>query len=227
MSTPADMPCRRSALYRWHREHAARFREVDGASFVESYDGRDAPALKLCDLTMLPRTGLRGGTAPQWLAAQIGPVPAVPNSSLCIENGIVARLSAEEFLLLGRADFDATFIRDIERSLHESQPDGIYSLPRADSHCLFALAGEAAPDALAKLCGIDFRPGHFADQRVAQTSMAHVNAVVIRCDLAACLNFFILCDAAYAEYLWDTLLDAAGEFGGGASGVTDVERLSS
>jgi len=54
---------------------------------------------------------------------------------------------------------------------------------------------------------------------VAQTSLARVNAIILRNDLATTTCLFILSDVSFAEYLWDALLDAMVEFEGCPVGI--------
>lgn len=111
--------------------------------------------------------------------------------------------------------------------MRKSPANGTYGLPRADSHCLFTLSGPQAPDALAKICGIDLRPKAFANVYMAQTSLARVSAIAICCDLGDTFSFFILCDTAAAEFMRESILCAIEEFGGGAAGLSDLDQLIS
>ena len=96
-------------------------------------------------------------------------------------------------------------------------------MPRWDSHCWFAVAGADAPRMFAKLCGVDFAAESFPDGTVAQTSVARLSAIVIRNDIGNAVTFSLLAESASAEYLWDCLIDAMGEFAGV---ICDVDSLS-
>ena len=78
---------------------------------------------------------------------------------------------------------------------------------------------------LAKLCGIDLREGAFADMRVAQTSVARLNAIVIRQDIADTSSIDLLTDSASATYFWDCLLDAGREFNLQVVGLNALRAL--
>jgi sarcosine oxidase subunit gamma len=79
---------------------------------------------------------------------------------------------------------------------------------------------------VAKICGVDLRPGKFADGRIAQTSMARMNGVVIRDDQGETLAYHLLGDSASAEYLWGCLIDAMAEFDGAPVGLAAVRALN-
>ncbi|NFV82197.1 hypothetical protein [Magnetospirillum aberrantis] len=68
---------------------------------------------------------------------------------------------------------------------------------------------------LAKMCGVDLRRHVFADGAVAQTSVARLNAILIRQGDAV----HLLADSASAEYLWDCVVDAMAEYGGAVAGA--------
>jgi sarcosine oxidase subunit gamma len=101
-----------------------------------------------------------------------------------------------------------------------------YLLPRRHSHFWFLVSGERAAQMFAKLCGVDLRPGKFADGAIAQTSFARMNAVVIRDDRGGALAYHLLGDSASAAYLWDCLIDAMAEFDGKPVGLAAARALA-
>ncbi len=225
MSAYPQNSLRRSQLYRWHHEHGAHFANIANLVVVNNYDSERGDGPGLCDLSLLPRTGLKGPDAIRLLQSTVDDTPMEPNQSILTSDDTrIARLSLEEFLLLGSVDFETSEIAMVDQAL--AATSGMtYSLPRADSHCLFALKGRDSPEVLAKLCAIDLRPGWFATGAVAQTSMARVNAIIIQHHFAAEPGFFLLADSASTEYLWTCLLDALQEFDGGAVGLDSFRTM--
>lgn len=178
-----------------------------------------AAAVVLTDLSPFARTGFKGADTPDWLARQGLVLPEAPNRAVIqADASVLARLSAGEFLLLGRpgdeigvARLDAAWSWDAGAGL-------CFPLPRQDSHAWFHLRGPAVPQMMAKLCGVDLRRHVFADGAVAQTSVARLNAIVIRQGD----DFHLLADSASAEYLWDGVADAMAEFGGSVAGANHL-----
>ena len=228
--TPTMTP-RRSPLYRRHTADRAMFSDFAGAIIVDRYfdaalELAAANRMGICDLSTLPRTGMTGRGAANVLRARAIDIPTEPNESRCQENGDrVAKLSAEEFLLLGSSVLADSQVNVSSRWTEDPEQQA-YSLPRRDSHCWFALTGTQADSALAKICGIDFRGHKFANGRVAQTSVARVSTIVIRNDFGATPGYFLLASSAATEYLWDCLLDAMAEFDGRAIGVIALNSLT-
>jgi sarcosine oxidase subunit gamma len=72
---------------------------------------------------------------------------------------------------------------------------------------------------MAKLCAVDLSPEVFPVGKVAQTSVARINAIVINVSDLQTQKLNILCDRAAALYLWQVLQDAISEFGGEISGI--------
>ena len=70
-----------------------------------------------------------------------------------------------------------------------------------------------------KVCAVDLRIDKFSQGAVAQTSLARVNAIIVRQDLGATPCFYILSDVSSAEFLWTSLLDAMLEFKGKVVGT--------
>ena len=227
---PTHFPCR-SQLYRWHRSAGARFEEVAGSVVVAEYtdpadEATQATQLALVDLSTLPRVGFKGAGAPTWLVQQGALLPDSPNRAERLEdNSLIVRLSATELLILSSPITRSAFTLKLQDRWSLESTKGVYLLPRRDSHCWYALTGIHAPATLAKLCGVDFRTQNFSEYEVAQTSLAHVNAIILRSDFATTPCFLILSDVSSAEYLWEALIDAMAEFRGSAVGMVALRAL--
>ncbi|MGI9238743.1 MAG: sarcosine oxidase, partial [Woeseiaceae bacterium] len=217
-----------SQIYRWHASHGAIFIERSDAVFVDCYgesgdEVSAARSLGICDLSLLPRHGLTGAGAESWLLAHGYETPQRPNTAVTQSNGdLLARMSAEEYLCLRLSDL-ADSARAGQSDWSGDDDGNFYPVPRADSHCLFAVTGSSAATLFSTLCAVDLRPHNFANGRVAQTSVARVNAIVIRHDLQRTQNFYVLAATSAAEYLWECLLEAMGEFGGEPIGIAALQ----
>lgn len=212
---------RKSFVYPRLLGAGAEFDTVADAAVAVGFPGRAAPALGLADLSPLPRTGVRGRRALAWLDEQGWPVPEENNQALASADGdLVLRLGDSEALVAAAPAGDGAAVRELERSI---PGDGAWHVPRADSHCAFALHGAEAVACLAKLCGVDLRPRHFPAGAIAQTSVARINTIVCRPPADEHGHtFHLLADSASALWFWDVLLDAMNEFGGGPIGVRDL-----
>jgi len=223
---PTDFP-RRSALYRWHIAAGAEFSEQDGAAAPERYAGAapDLASCALADLSVLPRLGMKGWTAWTTLASVGIDRPVENNQATRMRGGGLAlRLGDNEALLLGAVAGDAPLLKE---AMMLPVASGFYPVPRQDTHAWFALIGAAVPALLSKVCAIDFRIGRFADLAIAQTMVARVGAVVLRCDVDQTTAFHVLADSASALYLWQVLLQAGEEYHGRAAGLEALRQLTS
>jgi sarcosine oxidase subunit gamma len=208
---------RRSPLRRaMEKLKAPQWRAVgDGALLDQAGEADAIGPLGIADLTPLPRLGFKGR----------GTLPAMRSRGVVVENepnrafrqpdgGLCLVLAATEVLLLGPLEGDGAGLDAFERSWRIEDGERTYPVPRRDSHAWFGLAGSAVPAMFAKLCGVDLRPHRFPDLSIAQTSVARLNAIVVRADHAGRPAYHLLADSAAAGYLLDCVLDAAEEFGG-------------
>lgn len=158
----------------------------------------------LRDLSALPRVGFKGADTACWLTLQGVTFGETCNRAYPQPDGsLLARLSPGEFLLLGTAG--AGLVQRLEAAWSWEADAGLcFPVPRRDSHAWFQLGGSKAPEVFATLCGVDLRPHRFADRAVAQTSVARLNAIIVR-DGGA---LHLLVDSASAEYLHACLTDA-------------------
>ena len=213
-----------------------------------------AANLGLVDLSTMPRTGFKGAGAPAWAASQRVKLPKLPNTAVTQKDGsVVAKLSHQELLIVSNIMGSATSIdrlnrehsnkerlneenlnkenlnkedRNKDRPSKQTLAPQTYSLPRADSHSWLAVTGNAAAEMFSKICGVDLRVHKFAHNQVAQTSVAKINGVILRHDLATTPCFYILSDITSTEFLWDSLLDAMEEYRGAAVGVAAMRSLA-
>jgi sarcosine oxidase, subunit gamma len=171
--------------------------------------------LAIIDLSERPRLGFKGR----------GTLAAMQKRGIVVENqpnrafrqadgGMCLVLAASEVFLLGSRDDDNSGLAKLEADWRIEDGERTYPMPRRHSHAWFAVQGKAAPDMLAKLCAIDFRPHRFDDLSIAQTSVAQLNAIVLRADVEDLLTYHVLADSASAVYLLACLKDAAEEFSG-------------
>jgi sarcosine oxidase subunit gamma len=220
---------RRSNLYRELDKLGAVYEELNGFACPVSFGDADETAaarkLGISDLTALPRAGYKGWDMATWATGH-GVQLGEPNSATIQDDGTLAcRLSAGELLLLaGLSAASAT----IERLAAQWTMEGAvcFPVPRADTNFRFAVSGGEAPEMMAKMCGIDLRPHRFAPGAIAQTSVARMNAILIRRDLGEVYGLDMVADSASAVYMWSCLTDAMAEFGGRPVGLNALRALA-
>lgn len=171
----------------------------------------DVPAADLADLSCLQRWGCKGPGAAAWLEAQGLPVPVQPNTWKALPGGsLVARLGINEFLVEDGPECNRV------PPLAAAEPTaGVYPVPRQDA--VLALWGTAAPLLLRQTCSVDFAALSHSTGALAITSMVGVPLTVIPESREHFPLLRLYCDGTYGPYLWQTLLDIAGELGGGAA----------
>jgi sarcosine oxidase subunit gamma len=165
--------------------------------------------LRLQDLSLARREGLRGAGAREWLMAQGHTLPAAPNQIVANgESGWVMSLSHREFWLL-QPDNQAS----LGRPASEEVTAGIWPLYCQHSHAWLQLIGEPRAEVMAKLCGVDLSEAAFPLGSVAQTQAARVSVIIA----AHQSNdgqpaFSIFADQSLARYLCEAIEDAMGEW---------------
>ena len=214
---------RRSFVYRRLLDARVSFAGIGDASLGDRSEAASpAAGLKLVDLSVVPRWGLKGRGISSWLDRQGATMPRSDNRAEPQPDGsLIARLSPAEVLILAPVDARSRFADAIE-SLPAAGEGACYPVPRRDSHCWFVVTGQDSSAMFAKLCGVDLAPDRFPAGQIAQTSVARLSAIVIRHDIGGSLAFFVLAESASAEYLWDCLLDAMREFAGIVCGADAI-----
>lgn len=200
-------------------------RKLEAAPPAES--AQTLRRLGLVDLSPLPRIGFKGrGTIAAMQAAGVQVEAQANRAFRQGDGGLCAVLAPGEVLVLAELDGDDGLVRRLESGWSMDNPAGTYLVPRASTHAWFRVTGELAPTMFAKICGIDLRPHKFADLAIAQTSVVKLTGIIIRDDLQGMPAFHLLADSASAEYVWDCVLDAMAEFGGGPAGLPALRELA-
>ena len=119
---------------------------LEGCGVIEGPGG-----LRLQDLSLARREGVRGVGAGEWLLNQGHTLPDAPNQIVASgESGFVMSLSHREFWLL-QPDSEASTGRPASEAVAAS----VWPLYCQHSHAWLQLAGEPRAEVMAKLCGVD------------------------------------------------------------------------
>ena len=175
--------------------------------------------LAICDVSALPRFGVKGPNASGWLESQGIDVPEAANawSQLSDGRGLVARLGSSEFLVEDGPDGSA--VEGLGGSLN-SGSRGVYPVLRQDA--AFVLAGERSGEVMRQVCGIDFDAVEPGARPVFLTRVATISAVVLPRVEDDVRVFRLWCSYPYGSYLWEELGEIVGEYGGGVVGLSAV-----
>ena len=230
--SPSEL-LRRTFLYRVLAGEGARFGAVAGAAIAMDF-GRaleeetgQARNLGIADLSSLARIGFKGAETIAWLRNQGVEIGDRNNEGWLQPGGeLVARLADNEVLILGDLGAEGKLCERLGHGWSFDTAPRCYPVPRGESYAWVVVSGQNASAMLAKLCGVDLRPGKFAQRAVAQTSLARMTVIVIRHDLGATPAFCLLFDSASADYLWSCLRDAMSEFGGRPVGLGALRELA-
>lgn len=226
---------RLSFVHRKLVDQGARFAVVNGGLIAADFGDANAETetarrMGLADLSPLARTGFKGTGALEWLAGQGVALGPESNRGYRQAGGEIAlKLAPNEVLLVDSLAAEGRFIAGLDaawgwREERPRRPIG-YPVPRADSHCWFALSGQHASEMFSKICGVDLRAHRFAEGAIAQTSVARMSGIILRRDFAETPGFYLLADSASGDYLWDCLLDAMMEFEGMPVGLSALQVL--
>jgi hypothetical protein len=187
----------------------------------------DAPAhaggLGLCDASALPKFGMAGPCAAEWLAVQGISVPGSIYAWCALrgDTGLIVRLPFDEFFIEDGPE-DLT-VPVLKANLGDGQA-GCYPIERQDAGLLVCEpegsirpAGAAITALMEQCCAVELarERGNFLMTRVAG-----VNSMLLWRPPALRL----WCSASVAIYLWETLCEIAHDLGGDPVGLASAQR---
>lgn len=163
----------------------------------------------LCDLSALPKLGVKGDRAESWLAdAGIDVPTAMFGFNRLSDDGFVIRAGGNEFFL------EAGLNNTVISALPDGEP-GAYRLQRDDA--TFLMTGQRVHEALLQTCGVNL-PAE-PDDRVIYSRVAGVNAALCPQTLDGRRAYRLWLDYTQADYLWEELNQIITELGGGVIGA--------
>jgi sarcosine oxidase gamma subunit len=163
--------------------------------------------IQLDDLGALPKLGVKGYGAEEWLGKQgIVPPADILGAARFDAKGWIARLGAAEFFLESGGRNEAWVELEARLTPH---PPNVYCIPR--SEVTLVLAGADSRLVLAQTCGIDFRKPVL--YRIVYSRIAGVGCGILP-ESTEDLRFRIWVDYTYYPYLWETLTEIVTELGG-------------
>ncbi|MDP0926700.1 hypothetical protein Q0601_05930 [Paracoccus onubensis] len=171
-------------------------------------DGRDL----LLDLSALPRFGLRGPGAIAWLTACDCPVPESLDHVIETDGMTIARLGAEEFVILADPVAGSSRLTQLRRKWRDAPGPKGFDAYREESWCWLNLSGPGVSEALPLLTAIDSRTHAFGPGTVMQTRAMHMDAVLIRNERGGQPGLDMLFDIASSEYAADFIADVLPGF---------------
>jgi heterotetrameric sarcosine oxidase gamma subunit len=107
-------------------------------------------------------------------------------------------------------------------ALRDAPPAGVHALDVTTSFAALVVAGPLARETFARFCALDLREQALPVGGFRPGSVARTPGFVLR---ESDDRFLVLFGAAYGEYLWEVVLDAATYLGGRAVGVDVLEGV--
>lgn len=125
-----------------------------------------------------------------------------------VDNGVLARLTPEQYLLLAGANVDVA--ADWLRIEAGDSRVTITDVTHGYGH--IRLVGDCVQDVLPKICGLDFANSAFPNHHAAQSSLAKVRTLIMRLDDENLPAYHLIVSASLAVYVWGVVSDAMQEF---------------
>ncbi|XHO03486.1 hypothetical protein ACEQUB_00346 [Ralstonia syzygii] len=122
------------------------------------------------------------------------------------DRDILARVGPNEWLLFTDLAVEERALQALQRNFGDVFANATLV---SDSRIALAVAGDAAPDFLAKGCALDFHPTAFPPGTLASTRFAGLPAAILHRTLN---HYVIYFDVALAEFVVSWLVDASKEF---------------
>jgi sarcosine oxidase subunit gamma len=214
-------PTGRSPVHQAIEALGAHWGEVSGTPIALDFgspeeEAKSALKLGLCDLSALPKLGLKGGGAVGWLGAQGVDVPAEIFEARPLQpEGIMVRAGNDECLVEGGLSGEP--VVSLSERLGSAQ-ENVYRVERQDA--TFILTGSSALRVMTQVCGVNFEEA--PAWRVVYSRVAGVSAALLPTPGDDVPQYRIWVDPTSAPYLWGQLFQICLNLDGHVVGAQAV-----
>jgi len=212
---------RRSPIQHLLQAHGGEWTDVDNTPLAVRFDDADTEAkraseLGLCDLSALPKIGVSGNGAPEWLRTHGVDMPeTIYDTKRLQDGGWVVRTAQDEYLV--ESGPPCVTVPALSRELGPGC-EGVVRLERQEATLL--LTGDRAVEVLAQTCAIDLRSS--PKDRLILTRAAGASCGILPWMREEIPVYHIWVDNSYAVYLWETLENIVEELGGRVIGAAAI-----
>lgn len=178
----------------------------------ESTSMRD---LAICDVSSLPKLGVKGRGAAAWLSGEGIPIPNGIYEWLPFDQGaMIIRLAPDEFFL--EDTMEGEWVANLSGRLGRGF-DGVYRVERQDTGLL--ISGKRSHEVLAQTCSYPFDD---SEEKVVMTRVALVSCSILPLLLKEVQTFRLWFSSTYGIYLWQSLTEIVEDLGGKTVGVKSL-----
>lgn len=196
--TAAFQPIRRSPIHHVHEHHHAHVETHDGWLVPTAFTGADSEldalraSVGVCDNSACGKLEIKGKEAGTLL------------KGLALDGATAYRIHDQHFIVITEpAAAEATAKRLTEAAAGKA---GVHVIPNSSSYATLVVAGPNSERLLRKISAFNFT--NLAPSGHAMCSVALTHTLVIRNGDRLDLHF----PREFAEYIWETILDAGKEF---------------
>lgn len=169
--------------------------------------------LSLCDLSALPKIGVKGPGAASFLQEQGLVLPGeLYGKEPTVSDGLVLRVDSNEYFL--EEGISGKTVEGVSSALGTGRP-GLCRVERQDAGLL--LSGAEAFRVLRQTCAYPFEP---EKECFVMTRVAQVSCAVLQERGEGAPFYRIWCAPSSGSYLWETLLEIVQELGGKPVGLS-------
>ena len=222
-------PERRTAMYHAQLAMGAVMGDADGWQLPVHYGDASREAVWLretvgvSDVSPIGKVRLVGEDAAHVVATllpQAGdlPIGSVSEADSPLERGgklLAARLAHHEYLALTPAGVAPLAID----AMQPGHSNCAYAIDVTSGLCGLAIIGPATHEMMSRITEIDTSPSALPDRACIQSRFAEVQAMLLRRDVNGIAMYQLYASREFGEYLWEVLIEAAHEVGGGPVGT--------
>ena len=233
----ATAPERRTAMYHAQLAMGAVMADADGWQLPVHYGdvSREAARLRetvgVSDVSPMGKLRVVGGDAAQAVSSlfpQAGDLPTglVSEADSPLKRGgklLAARLAPDEFLVLTPAGVAPLAVD----AMHSGPSNCAYAIDVTSGLCGVAIVGPATQNLMSRITEIDTSPRAMSDLSCLQSRFADVQGLLLRRDVNGIAMYQLYASREFGEYLWQVLIEAAHEVGGGPAGTEALLGLRS
>ena len=229
-------PVALTAMHGIHLELGATMVDMDGWQLPAVYTsaqeelGRVRDAVGICDISPGTKLLVQGRALDDFLGAAFPHMRRMNERRVTVQTlesdggsqeVVVARLSADEALLLARPNRAA----EISELLDRAPAECAHAVDISSAMAGVKIAGPQAQRLVSRLTEMDTGLEAFPDMTCAQGMVAEVYGMLLRREIAGMPSFDLIFGMEFGQYMWHALTQAGEDIGLVPFGIEALARL--
>ncbi len=223
---------KRTAVYGLLEKQGANFVAMGDWQVVADFGSVEAEvaaaqtAVALADQSAMGKVTLQGVDAAEAIKTAFGVSDLAIGRGASVDALHIYRLRQDLYFVNSAVNGEAEVVAKLEAAA-KTAGSLVTVNDMTNGRFQFQLIGKDSALLLGRLCGLDFHNAMFPHMAAQQSSVAKVRQTILRHDIGGLPTYRLIGAGSFGQYVWETVMEAGGNLGIQAMGLSAFAQLNS